>query len=82
MAVVLPEKHFTLSKGQKRAERFHKLCFEGSSCLWCGVIWGEVGREVKQQSATAIIRDVSCNQADSSAGSYSIHISHSLPPQE
>ncbi len=51
-------------------------------------IWAEVGHAVREQSATAIIRDVSCTQADSSAAQlslsrfYSIHISHSLPPPE
>lgn len=51
----------------------------------------EVGDEEKERRATAIIRDVSCYQTDSSAAqlslshiacSYSIHISHSLPPRE
>lgn len=46
---------------------------------------------VREQSATAVIRDVSRNQADSSAArlslphaicSCSVHISHHLPQQE
>lgn len=64
MEAFLPEECSTPSKEQRRA---HKQCFEWSCCLSEKVIRAEVGHEVREQSATAIIRNVRFNQADSSA---------------